>query len=100
MTKVILCCNAGMSTSLFVQKIQKHTAETGTEIDITAIPVADLENHLTEDTNVVALAPQIKFQIDNIAAKTDKPIIVIEMRDYGMMNAEKVLNEILDAAKS
>ncbi len=95
MTKIILCCSAGMSTSLFVQKAKKHAEEIGAEIEITAISVTELETYLTDDVSLVALAPQIRFQLDGIKSKTDKPVMVIEMRDYGMMNVQKVIPEML-----
>jgi len=65
MTKIILCCSAGMSTSLFVQKIQAHTQEIGEKINIIAVPIAELDNYLN-DIDIVALAPQIRFQKDTI----------------------------------
>ena len=99
MTKIILCCSAGMSTSLFVQKAKAHAEEIGEEIDILAISVTELEAHLTDDVDLVVLAPQIRFQKDAVMAKTDKPVMMIEMRDYGMMNVQKVLPEMLALAK-
>ncbi|MGL4677464.1 MAG: PTS sugar transporter subunit IIB [Brevinema sp.] len=95
MVKIILCCSAGMSTSLFVQKTKNYAEEIGEEIDIIAISVAELDAVLTDDVSIVLLAPQIRFQKDSVVAKTNKPVVVIEMRDYGMMNVQKVLPEIL-----
>ncbi|MGL5955902.1 MAG: PTS sugar transporter subunit IIB [Brevinema sp.] len=100
MTKIILCCSAGMSTSLFVQKTKNYADEIGEEIDIVAVSAAELDSVLTNDVSIVVLAPQIRFQKDSVAAKTDKPVMVIEMRDYGMMNVQKVLPEILEIARA
>ncbi len=99
MTKIILCCSAGMSTSLFVKKTKDHADEIGEAIDIIAIPISELDANLKEDVSVIVLAPQIRFQKETIVAKTDKPLMIIEMRDYGMMNVQKVLPEILAVAK-
>ncbi len=99
MTKIVLCCTAGMSTSLFVKRSKEYAEEIGEEIDIIAIPMSELDATLTDDVSVVVLAPQIRFQKELVASKTDKPIMVIEMRDYGMMNVQKVLPEILAVAK-
>lgn len=98
MTKIILCCSAGMSTSLFVQKAKTYAEEIGEEIEIIAISVTELDAYLTDDVSIVALAPQIRFQKDAVEAKTDKPVMMIEMRDYGMMNVQKVLPEMLKLA--
>ncbi len=99
MTKIILCCSAGMSTSLFVQKAKAYAEEIGEVIEINAISVSELDANLKDDVSIVVLAPQIRFQKDTVLSKTDKPVMVIEMRDYGMMNVQKVLPEILETAR-
>lgn len=53
-----------------------------------------------DKANIIVLAPQIRFQHKTISEKTTKPVINIEMRDYGTMNVEKVLPEILEALRS
>lgn len=101
MTKIILCCSAGMSTSLFVTKLRKHAAEINMPIDVDAVPVGDLEKYYNDaSVSIFVLAPQVKFQKSNIASRTDKPLYVIEMRDYGLMDVQKVLPLILEAAKA
>ena len=86
MKKILLCCSAGMSTSLMVNKMQKAAADKGIEVEV---PKAD----------VVLLGPQIKFALPEIKKLTDQAgnkIGVIDMMDYGMMNGEKVLNMALE----
>lgn len=99
MTKIVLFCSAGMSTSLFVQKLVNHAEEIGETIDVKALPIQELDTVLSSDTDIIVLAPQIRFQKDNIQNKTDKPIFIIEMRDYGMMNVASVLPQILELVK-
>jgi len=100
MTKIILCCSAGMSTSLFVQKALVHAEEIGEKVVIKAIPVADLDANLAnDDWDIVVLAPQIRFQKELVEKKTDKPLFIIDMRDYGSMNVQKVLPEIINLVK-
>jgi len=97
MKNIILCCNAGMSTSMLVKKMKEAAKEKGVEVEINAIPIDDLESHLT-NTGVVLLGPQVKYMLgkvkeivgdQNIAADT------INTMDYGMMKGEKVLNSAL-----
>ena len=38
MKKIMLCCNAGMSTSLLVQKMQSEVANRGLDIEVEARP--------------------------------------------------------------
>lgn len=48
MKKIMLCCNAGMSTSLLVQKMQAEVANRGLDIEIEARPMNEAHDHLDE----------------------------------------------------
>ena len=48
MTKIILCCSAGMSTSLLVTKMQAAAKEQGIDTAIQAMSEADVKNHEDE----------------------------------------------------
>ena len=96
MTYITLCCSAGMSTSLLVQKMQKEAESRGVEADIIAIPEGELDSRLSV-SNVILIGPQIKFKKDEIidrVAKSGKaiPFDVIPMIDYGRMDGAKVLD--------
>lgn len=93
MKNIILVCAAGMSTSLLVNKMKKAAQEQGKEVHIQAMP-ADAFEHYNEHTDVLLLGPQIRNLYDDMKAKFEPKGIkvdVIDMRDYGMMNGEKVL---------
>ena len=77
MQKIMLVCNAGMSTSLLVQKMQAEAME--------ALDTAD----------VLLLGPQIGYAKGDFEKATDKPVDVIAMVDYGRMNAPKILDDAL-----
>jgi len=94
MKKILLCCSAGMSTSLMVNKMQKAAADKGIEVEIWAEPMDKASSEVPK-ADVVLLGPQIKFALPEIKKLTDQAgnkIGVIDMMDYGMMNGEKVLN--------
>ena len=96
MKKILLCCSAGMSTSLMVNKMQKAAADKG--IEIWAEPMDKASSEVPK-ADVVLLGPQIKFALPEIKKLTDQAgnkIGVIDMMDYGMMNGEKVLNMALE----
>ena len=42
------------------------------------------------------LGPQVRHELKGLRTKTETPIEVIEMRDYGMMNGAKVLDFALE----
>lgn len=45
MKKIMLCCNAGMSTSLLVQKMQAEVANRGLDIEVEARPMNEAHDH-------------------------------------------------------
>ena len=98
MKKILLCCSAGMSTSLMVNKMQKAAADKGIEVEIWAEPMDKASSEVPK-ADVVLLGAQIKFALPEIKKLTDQAgnkIGVIDMMDYGMMNGEKVLNMALE----
>ena len=91
MRKILLCCAAGMSTSLVVQKMEKVAAEQGYECTIKAIPfqlgAADIV-----DADVVLLGPQVRFNLKPLKEKyPDKPAEAMDMMAYGMCDGAKLL---------
>lgn len=99
MINILLCCSAGMSTSLFVQKTNDYASKNNIDIETQAIPFSNINDHL-ESADVIALAPQIRFQKEKAQELTSKPVYVVDMRDYGTMNVEKVLSEIMKLAEN
>ena len=96
MKKIMLVCSAGMSTSLLVTKMEQAAEKVGDEVEIFALPMSDGINRLST-VDCVLLGPQVRFQKNTIekameAAGVSKPCDVIDMKDYGMMNGEKVYN--------
>lgn len=60
MKKIMLCCNAGMSTSLLVQKMQAEVANRGLDIEVEARPMNETHDHLDE-CDMLLLGPQIGY---------------------------------------
>lgn len=100
MKKILLACNAGMSTSLLVSRMEKAAKEQDIDVVITAVGVLEAEKVLNE-WDVVLLGPQVRHQIKMLKDKSHGiPIDVIDMRDYGLMNGEKVLEKALKMIKN
>ncbi len=93
--KIMLCCNAGMSTSLLVQKMEKEAASRGDDVTIEARPMGEAMEHIDE-ADIVVLGPQIGYAKGDFekAVEGRCPVIVIPMVDYGRMNAAKILDDI------
>lgn len=95
MKNIILVCAAGMSTSLLVNKMKKAAQEQGKEVHIQAMPADAFEGY-TEHTDILLLGPQIRMRYDEMKDKYEPQgtkVAVIDMKDYGMMNGTKVLND-------
>ena len=79
MKNILLVCNAGMSTSMLVQKMQAAAKEQGIEATIQAKSVVGYQ----------------KSEMEKLADGRI-PVEVIDMRDYGTMNGKKVLAHALE----
>ncbi|OIM46935.1 PTS sugar transporter subunit IIB, partial [Oenococcus oeni] len=96
----MLCCAAGMSTSLLVSKMQKAAESDGVDAEIFATAAADADAKLEEKhPDVLMLGPQVRYLEGQFKEKLTIPVEVINMQDYGMVNGEKVLREALSLIK-
>ena len=99
MKTILLVCSAGMSTSLLVTKMESAAKEAGVDCKIFALPFSDAPRVL-EEVDCILLGPQVRFQLSHIKSRfPEKPVEVIDMRDYGMMDGQKVLNHVLEMMK-
>ncbi len=102
MKKILLCCAAGMSTSLLVSKMEQAAKEQNIESKIWAVSIEDLSNNLKLAVNVVLLGPQIRYKLNEVKKICDEkniPVEVINMIDYGSMNGKNVLKFAFDLIK-
>ena len=91
MRKIILACASGASTSMLVLKIKEAAAAQGYDIDIQAMPVADVPDK-GADADIVLLGPQVRFQTEKVAAQVSCPVEPIDSVMYGMMDGAGVLS--------
>ena len=97
MKKIFLCCAAGMSTSMLVERMKQSAASRDIEVDITAVPVSEFDQ-IIEEADVILLGPQVKFQLQRLAAAAEPqgvPVAAIDMMQYGSMQGDKVLDHAL-----
>lgn len=97
MKKILLCCSAGMSTSMLVKKMQQSAQTRGIECDIQAKSVSDFNDAIGE-YDVCLLGPQVRFQLEElrkVATEHGKNIDAISPQDYGMMKGAEVLDQAL-----
>lgn len=93
--KILLVCNAGMSTGIMKMKLEQEAKARGLEASVDATPMVELGDNL-EETSIILLGPQIRFALDDIKKQAEGiPVMAIVAQDFGMMNAKKVLDEAL-----
>lgn len=96
MKKILLVCNAGMSTSMLVAKMKKAAGELRVEVEIEARSLSDAKEAVRE-ADLVLLGPQIRYERSNIQKIAGRiPVEAIDMRDYGLMDGKKVLKHALE----
>lgn len=92
---ILLCCSAGMSTSLLVTKMEKEASAQGIDAKIWAVSATEAPQHI-EHADVMLLGPQIRYMINEmkkLGADHNIPVEVINQMHYGMCNGKAVLND-------
>lgn len=100
MKNILLVCAAGMSTSLLVNKMKEAAKVKGIEVHIEALPVSECKS-VVDKIDIVLLGPQVRFQkaqVDEVV-KGRIPVEVIDMKLYGTMNGQAVLERALELIK-
>jgi PTS system cellobiose-specific IIB component len=81
---------------MLTDRMKKAAAAKSLEAEIAAHPVSELPTE-APGSNIILLGPQVGYMKDKITQEfPDIPVRVVDMRDYGMMNGEKVLQDALD----
>ncbi|GFP74523.1 MULTISPECIES: PTS sugar transporter subunit IIB [Clostridium] len=92
MRKIVLLCNAGMSTSALVTKMRQAAEKINYECEINAYAAVEASN-VTKGADIVFLGPQVKYLLSEVKEKVKPiPVEVIDMMVYGMMDGGKVIN--------
>lgn len=90
---ILLCCAAGMSTSLLVTKMEKSAAEQGLEVKIWAVSGNVVQNHI-KNADVLLVGPQVRYmlpQLKKLGAEKGIPVDMINTVHYGTCNGSEVL---------
>ena len=101
MNNILLCCAAGMSTSLLVKKMEDEAKSKGIEVKIWAIGETDIYNNL-DLADVILLGPQVRYrlaEVKEICKPKNIPVELVNTVDYGLMNGKKVLEHALKLIK-
>ncbi|MDU5336467.1 PTS sugar transporter subunit IIB [Enterococcus sp.] len=101
--QIYLFCDAGMSTSIMVNKMMEVVEKHNMPLQITAFPVARSQEVVEKEKPVaILLGPQVKFLFEKTKeqfAPQGIPVAVIAPEIYGMMDGEKAMKEVLKLIK-
>lgn len=90
--KVLVVCNAGMSSSILVKKMKDYAASQGEELVIKAVSSAAAEDEAGE-WDVCLVGPQLMHAVDEIAEAVEVPTAAVDMRVYAMVDGEAALKQ-------
>lgn len=103
MKKIFLFCDAGMSTSLLVSKMQEVANKHKLDLHIEANPCVKAHALIQEQKpDCVLLGPQVRFMLNKMQQECDPmgiPVDAINPADYGAMDGEKVLKHAIRLIK-
>jgi PTS system cellobiose-specific IIB component len=102
--RVLMFCAMGASSSLLAAKTEEAAKAKGIEIEITLLSAAEaaIYDLRAKPVDVVLIAPQVRFKkrsIAQVAAPLGIPVEDIESITYGMMDGEKLCEQIERALK-
>jgi cellobiose PTS system EIIB component len=99
MKTIMLVCAAGMSTSLLMTKMKRAAQSKGVDAHIFAVSAPEVDLTLkNKKVDVMLLAPQVKYRkqlFEELVEGKNIPMEDIDVRYYGMMDGEKVLEQAL-----
>ena len=93
MIKILLCCSAGMSSSILVKNMREAAKELDIDCAIASASAIQVEQYI-QKADLVLIAPQCTHEygrICHIAEPFSIPVFLIGRKEYGEMNGKKVL---------
>lgn len=97
--KILLICSAGMSTSMVMKKMREAAVAKKMDATIWAVGDAEAERNV-RTADIILLGPQVRFLLNKIQEMAgEKPVMVMDMMNYGTMNGAKILEDTVKKYK-
>ncbi len=101
---VLIACAGGISSSLLESKVKQAAAAQGHTLEIHALAVERIGfiNFAARPIDVILIAPQVRFKLKSITEIAAPHGIVVQVVDsmvYGMVDGEKLFEQILAAKR-
>ncbi|MBF4693162.1 PTS sugar transporter subunit IIB [Fusibacter ferrireducens] len=99
MKKIYLFCSAGMSTHILANKMQEVADVHDLGVKVEAFPLTEIDEiYNAEPPDCILIGPQVRFIYEETKSKykpLKTPVGLIDARDYGTINGEKVLDDAI-----
>jgi len=95
MTRILLACSSGMSTSLLVTKMEQHAASINADAKIWAVGQDQARKEMA-NADVVLIGPQMSFLKGDLQKEANKygiKVDVIDMMAYGLADGKKAYEQ-------
>ena len=91
---IMLACNAGLSTSLVVTRMQDAAKEQGKDYKIWAVDQGEIQGEIG-NFDVLLLGPQVRHILKRVKKLVgdNAPVDIIEPSAYGLCNGAAVLRQ-------
>lgn len=102
MKKIYLFCVAGMSTSMLARNMQQAADAHNLPFKVEAFPLGALQQTVESDNpDCILIGPQASYALDEIKSRygSERPVFVIDSKDYGALDGERVLKTAILAMK-
>lgn len=96
MLNIVLLCQFGASTGMLAERIEKAAAAKGEEAVVNAYSFSKV-GEVIDGADIILLGPQIRFKkaaFEKEYADRGVPFIVIDTQAYGMLNGEKIYQDV------
>lgn len=99
MTKILLACSAGMSTSILEKNMRDYAKDNGIDLEVLAMDSESAKGSL-DKYDIVLLGPQVRYMESAFKAIAGtKPVAVIPMQMYGLMKGKETVELALEMLK-
>ncbi len=103
--KVVLVCAAGMSSSLLEEKIRQAAAALGRQMELKAVDATTMSlwDYEKDTMDMILVAPQVRFKKRGIIKQAEPYGVIVQDIDtiaYGMVDGEKIFEQVLEALEN
>lgn len=99
MKKVLLVCQAGISTTFLMEEIDKNINEKENNLSVKAISVHEIRKELKDNVyDLLLFTPQLRFLYKSYTREYDGQLEIelIDLDDMATLNVKNIINKILD----